>query len=752
MASIGFDPALDDERPEDRSHMIIPKLKLKTRPWRSVLGASLLSVVGLVGLNRATGQSLFFEDFEGVVLGANREEGRAGTSVWSATGPAGWVEDDSRMPGIGNAATDGVVEWAGWSFANKDWWVAAAGGQRRAEFVNSTGTAMIADPDEWDDAAHTQGLFNAFISTPAIDLTGVAANSLVLTFDSSWRPEGFDDGLPNFPVDAEGNRINNQTAKIRTTYGTGGTNVVLHWDSKSDGEFFKADGEFINESVVLPLGNAAGAGPLKLTISMEEAANDWWWAVDNITVGVPPLVTGLAANGVGFTVRIAEALGKSVNQAAGVTVELDGATVSPVTVTTPDADRLSVAYSRSPAIFAPGSRHTVKVKFTANDGRQVTETRNFVAPSYTAVAATPTRVTATISDAAWLTVDESKGVQLKLDGVAVTAGSVSRAAESTQVVVRYTAATPFAANSAHTLEVTFTTAAGVQVVDTVTFTAPDYKTLPATLATAPGTGTQPGLRWRTHQLATGRGTTIALAEQQLAGTLGATIHDTSGETGGFFLVDYVNFDQAAGAAGNFSETATIPNQMVPDLGLPGIPGTEGGNDNVAAEALTFVEIPAAGLYTMVVNSDDGFQVSAGTATSPKAIVLGQFDAGRGSSDTEFYFRAEQPGVYFFRLLYFEGGGGANVEWFTVNNDGSRALLNGAQTGALKTFRARSVAEPGVGGGSIQGISLTAGKVVITFTGTLKSAATVNGVFTPVAGAVSPFEVTPEAAQQFYRAE
>jgi hypothetical protein len=375
-----------------------------------------------------------------------------------------------------------------------------------------------------------------------------------------------------------------------------------------------------------------------------------------------------------------------------------------------------------------------------------------VAPSYTAVAATPTRVTATISDAAWLTVDESKGVQLKLDGATVTAGSVSRAAESTQVVVRYTAATPFAANSVHTLDVTFTTAAGVQVMDSVTFTAPDYKTLPATLATAPGTGTQPGLKWRTHQLATGRGTTIALAEQQLAGTLGATVHDPAGETGGFFLVDYVNFDQAAGAAGNFSETATEANQLVPDLSIPGIPGPDGGTDNIAAEALTFVEIPAAGLYTMVVNSDDGFQVSAGTATSPKALILGQFDAGRGSADTEFYFRAEQPGVYFFRLLYFEGGGGANVEWFTVNNDGSRALLNGAQSGALKTFRARSVSEPGVGGGSIQGISLTAGKVVITFTGTLKSTATVNGAFAPVAGAVSPFEVTPEAAQQFYRAE
>jgi len=89
------------------------------------------------------------------------------------------------------------------------------------------------------------------------------------------------------------------------------------------------------------------------------------------------------------------------------------------------------------------------------------------------------------------------------------------------------------------------------------------------------------------------------------------------------------------------------------------------------------------MNTMAVNSDDGFQVSVGTASNPTQLVLGQFDGGRGSADSVFYFKADKPGVYSFRLLWFEGGGGANVEWFTINADGSRALVNGTGPGALK---------------------------------------------------------------------
>src|SRR5690348_565762 len=75
--------------------------------------------IGLVASVESNAQRMFFEDFESVPLGKNVEEARAGTKVWGKTPPAGWVADDSKMPGFGVSTTDGVVEWAGWSFANK---------------------------------------------------------------------------------------------------------------------------------------------------------------------------------------------------------------------------------------------------------------------------------------------------------------------------------------------------------------------------------------------------------------------------------------------------------------------------------------------------------------------------------------------------------------------------------------------------------------------------------------------------------
>ena len=729
--------------------------KLFRRPLRPRLTASLLSAVGLLGLQTAQGQTLFFEDFEGLALGPNREEALKGSAVWTATAPSGWLSDNSQVPGVGTAQ-DGVVEWAGWGFANKDWWVQTAGNQRRAEWSLGSGTVMIADPDEWDDAAHPQGLFNVFVTTPVIPLSGLEANSLVIAFDSTWRPEGFDDGLPNFPVNEEGRPINNQTAFVRSIFNAGVTNDVVHWNSDPESEFFKADSDFINEAVLLPLNNAADATSLKLAFAMELAANDWWWAVDNITVGQPPLMVGLTANGVQFSARIAEGLGKTVDQTKGITVTLDGTVITPGSITT-EGSVITIAYSQAPKVWTPKSVHVVKVSYTSNAGKLIEETRSFTAPSFTTAVASPTSVAATIiepgtlEEAGYFTIAEGQGITLKLDGAAVPTASVVRTDK--QIVVRYNGTTPFVPNSAHVLEVTFKTTEGTEVVDTVNFNAPDYKTLPATLATAPGTGAEAGLKWRTHQLSASRDSTIAAAEAQLRGELGVNIAGPSAEADGFFKVDFINFEQAASDAGNFNSSATISALQVGDTEIPGIPGSEGGNDNVAAEALTFVEIPQAGIYTMVVNSDDGFQVSAGTTNQPTALVLGSFDAGRGASDTTFYFQVTQPGVYFFRLLYFEGGGGSSVEWFTVNSDGSYALVNGAQSGALKGYRTRTVPEPVVGG-SIESVSLVDGKVVISYTGTLKAASTLGGTYETVAGAVSPYSVTPPASggQQFYRAE
>jgi hypothetical protein len=664
------------------------------------------------------------------------------------------------MPGFGTA-NDGMVEWAGWTFANKDWWVRAAGNQRRAEFAFGDNTVMIADPDEWDDQSHDKGLFNSYIALPSIALKGAAANSLVLAFDSTWRPEALDDGGANWPVNETGGAINDQNGVVEVAFDGGATNKVIDWSSIGDSPNFKKDGDFINESVVVPLNNPAGASSMKVRFGMLTAANDWWWAVDNIAVGVPPLLSSVTGNGVAVTNRIVEALGKTVNTAAGVTVTVNGKAATPVEVTRalvndnyPESERVFVSYTGT-QVFAPRSRVAVTVRFTDNTGRVVQESGEFIAPGYMTVSTTPKEITAVLTEAAWMTVKDSAGVKLELNGTSITATSVTRVDNT--VVVRYVSPSLIPSGSRHSLKATYTTASGQELTETVGFTAAKYETLSAELATAVGTGTEAGMNWRTHQLAAGRpgGTVLSAAESQLAGALGASEHDASGEVGGIFKIDYVNFDQASGEAGNFKGSG-LGELAVNDEGIPGIPGVNGSTDNIVGEVLTFVEVPAAGLYTMVVNSDDGFQVSVGTTNNVKSQVLGEFNGGRGSSDTQFYFEATKAGVYLFRLLWMEGGGGANVEWFTVNADGTRALVNGTQAGALRTFRRRTVAEPG--GGSTTPLAFTSivrnanGSITLTWTGggTLQSSASIQGPWTDVAGATSPLTLTADQASQFAR--
>ncbi len=718
-----------------------------------IAGAAVLSFIP------AYGQKLFYESFDSVPLGPNVEEASKGAKVWTRTPPEGWSVDDTLMPGYGTPdypANDGRTEWSGWAFADVKWWP-TVDNQRRSEFTRASGVAAIADPDEWDDATHLQGFFNSFLSTTEIDVSGKAASSLILTFDSSWRPEGFDDGLPSFPVDADGSKTNNQTAVITAQWDNGTPVEVLRWDSDSNGAFYKPDSDFINEAALVELNNPAGAKKLVLKLGMINAANDWWWAVDNLAVGEPPMLTGVSATGVGFTVRITEALGKTVNTGAPVTTKLDG---QPVTVTVdrdPDnANQVVVTHNQAPKIYVPGSSHLVEVSFTTSAGKQVTDTVSFVAPSYMTVSATPTRVAAVIKETDYLVVDDAKGLAVELDGAAITAKSVTRANDGVSttdtITVIYETPSPLVSGSAHALKAAYTTTTAQPVVETVAFKAPEYQTLPAALATSLGTGAQAGMRWRTHQLEAARpNNNIAASEQQLRGELGASIHDTMDQTAaGYFEVPFVNFDQVAGPAGNFRDTAEGSDQVA-DTYIPGIPDGHPSNDNIAAEALTFVEIPAAGVYTMVVNSDDGFQVSVGNTNNPTFLVLDKFDAGRGQADSVFYFKADAAGVYFFRLLWFEGGSDARVEWFTVNDDGTRALVNGTQTGALKAYRTRTVPEPALP--STQptvSVERLGASVKVTFTGTLQRAESVTGPFTDLQVS-SPAEVPATSGSGFFRA-
>ncbi len=143
---------------------------------------------------------------------------------------------------------------------------------------------------------------------------------------------------------------------------------------------------------------------------------------------------------------------------------------------------------------------------------------------------------------------------------------------------------------------------------------------------------------------------------------------------------------------NLSETSGQSNGTFPnDDQMPGAPGTDGSRDNFAAEIITYLDLPA-GLVTMGVSSDDGFRAQIGTDIL-SAMLLGEYNGGRGATESLFSFVVQEAGVYPFRLTYENGTGDANIEWYTIQG-GKRVLVNDSANGGIKAYRALSGSVPG----------------------------------------------------------
>jgi hypothetical protein len=276
-------------------------------------------------------------------------------------------------------------------------------------------------------------------------------------------------------------------------------------------------------------------------------------------------------------------------------------------------------------------------------------------------------------------------IALQLDGAAV-APTISKTGAKT--LLTYTPPEFLASGSTHTMAVAFTAAGGQSYLGTNAFTVLSYTTIPPSMAlpAAVVDKNKPGFLLKTFQVGIlqtgatsedGLDNSTYMAETLIHGLYGwPNLADLSAFTGpgGYYEEPYViNYNGQTGNQGHFADTG--PN-------MPGIPGTainEGGQDNYAIEMLTVLEFPKAGLYCMGVNSDDGFRTIVGNPQEGnrrgRPMVLGEYDGGRGASDTLFYFRILTPGLYPFRTLYEEGGGGHNVEWFTVTPSRQYVLIN-----------------------------------------------------------------------------
>ena len=279
-------------------------------------------------------------------------------------------------------------------------------------------------------------------------------------------------------------------------------------------------------------------------------------------------------------------------------------------------------------------------------------------------------------------------IELTLDGVSVT-GDISKDGVVTTVV--YSQKEFFAPNSEHIVGVK---AAG-GISKEVGFTTPDYAVIGADNALS-GNFSDRGFLMRVLQADQGIDNATGAREEHLAGTL----TDADGNPLENFIDDFgfdgdtieiegvINFDQDGNPQGVFRDSGDGSVTDVFDDFIPGIPGLDGSTDQITAEILTVVEIPSSGLYNFAFNSDDGFKTTAGAVGDAQtAIVIAEFSGGRGASTSFGTVLFEEPGFYKLRSLWYEGGGGANLEWWTADLEGNPiALLNDDAAGGLKTYR------------------------------------------------------------------
>jgi hypothetical protein len=283
----------------------------------------------------------------------------------------------------------------------------------------------------------------------------------------------------------------------------------------------------------------------------------------------------------------------------------------------------------------------------------------------------------------------TNSIQLSLNGQ-IAARSVSKSGSVTTIL--YNPPGLLASGSTNRLKLIFADRATppAQTTNEYEFVVEDYATVPSS-STVPRSSiilTNIGFRVRTVQARANAGleTSVARAEAQLAGTL---IDPSIGTPyineakpgpnadGTFDEPETINYEQEGSPVGNFTEG---------ERGVPGIPGRGAHNNDFAMEALTYLELQA-GYQRLGVTSDEGFKVTLGRDIRDAfAPAIGLFDGGRRSGDTIFSFVAETNGFYPCRLVWFEGGGAANVEFYSVTSDGKKILINDrSNTNAIKAY-------------------------------------------------------------------
>jgi sulfur carrier protein ThiS len=235
--------------------------------------------------------------------------------------------------------------------------------------------------------------------------------------------------------------------------------------------------------------------------------------------------------------------------------------------------------------------------------------------------------------------------------------------------------------AAHTNRIVFADTLGFKQTNEWVFT---FASLRGTNASPVGSGAAPGFSVRLVQASVVTDNSLARAELQLGPNPPA---------------NYAAFvTNAVASVINYTQKDTTDPSYIPDgnfgneFNFPGIdPAVQTDPNDMAMEILTYLEL-SPGVHTFGVVSDDGFQLSSGASFSdPNALVLGQKTSG--TFNGTFDFVVPQGGIYPFRMIWFERGGGASVELFSVNRSTNvLTLINDPNaTDAIKAYTSLAAA-------------------------------------------------------------
>lgn len=196
--------------------------------------------------------------------------------------------------------------------------------------------------------------------------------------------------------------------------------------------------------------------------------------------------------------------------------------------------------------------------------------------------------------------------------------------------------------------------------------------IPASLKATPGSWNPAvqGFVVRSHQIAVprtpGDPNSIANVEKELNGGFGANLA-APGPNAGYYLTNVLDFADTP-----FSDGGQL---FFNDFPFPGIdldPFSPNYNpSNFVIEAITYLDLPAGTNY-LGVRSDDSFRLSIGLGNNPLSYAAltpagALFNASRGPANNIFAINVTNAGVYPVRIVYGQGGGGANLEFWSTND-------------------------------------------------------------------------------------